>query len=241
MEYLLYGVKNLKGEIITMSNIGMLYGVGVGPGDKELLTIKAVNIIKKCQVIIVPSALEGGQSTALETAADYIDQDKEVIIKHFPMGGNQEKVKIYEAFKLIEEKINQGKDVAFLTIGDPFIYSTYIYLLEHMVKSKYSVATVPGITSFCAAASLSNTPVVIGDEPLLILPSTKINTIKDEKYIVIMKIGKRIKEVIDFLEEKDYSYVYVKRAGRQGEKILRNKEEIVANEDYMSLIIARKI
>jgi len=217
-----------------------LYGIGVGPGDKELLTLKAVRILGSAEVIVVPSAMKSGKSIALETAEDYINKDAEILIKHFPMGGEEQEGKIYEAFKAIEEKPLEGKDVAFLTIGDPFVYSTYIYLLEHIKGKGFETETVPGITSFCACASIAGEPLVIGDEPLLIVPGTKISTIKDEKFVVVMKVYKVEEEVLNFLESKGFTYTYVTKAGREGQQVIKNREEILKSREYMSLIIARR-
>jgi len=217
-----------------------LYGIGVGPGDKELLTLKAVRVIGQCDVVVVPSAMEGGKSIALETAEEFIKEDTEVIIKQFPMGGEEQENKIYEAFKSIAEKLEQGKNVAFLTIGDPFVYSTYIYLLKYIEEQGYETETVPGITSFCACASIAKKPLVIGDEPLLVLPASKVDSIKDEKFVVIMKVYKLEEKVITFLEEKGFEYVYIKRAGREGQEVIEDKEEILKSREYMSLIIASR-
>lgn len=220
--------------------LGTLYGIGVGPGGEELLTLKAVSIIKKCPVVIAPSAKEGGRSIALETARNFITEDKEVMVKHFPMGGDEQEEKIHEAFKIIEEKLKQGKDIAFLTIGDPFVYSTYIYLLRYIKEQGYNTETVPGITSFCAGASIAGEPIVIGDERVLILPATQVDKITDEKFVVIMKVYKSEEKVLDTLEEKGFKYVFVKRAYREGQQVLRDREEILKNRDYMSIIIAQR-
>jgi len=217
-----------------------LYGVGVGPGDRELLTLKAVRIIGSCEVVIAPSAMAGGKSIALDTAKEFIKEGTEVIIKHFPMGGEEQEGKIYEAFKTVEEKLKEGKNIAFLTIGDPFVYSTYIYLLKYIEEQGYETETIPGITSFCACASLAKEPLVIGDEPLLIIPGDKLECIKDEKYIVIMKVYKQEEKIINYLDKLGFSYVYVKKAGREGEQVIRDKEEILKNREYMSLIIAHR-
>lgn len=217
-----------------------LYGVGVGPGDKELITLKAVRIIESCSVIVAPSSMAGGKSIALEIAQQYIRNGSEVIVKHFPMGGEEQEEKIYEAFITIEEKLKEGKDVAFLTIGDPFVYSTYIYLLKYIEERGYETETVPGITSFCACASLAKEPLVIGNEPLLIVPGDRINSIKDEKYVVVMKVYKLEEEILNYLEEKGFDYVYIKRAGREGQEVLRDRQEIIKNREYMSLIIANR-
>lgn len=217
-----------------------LYGVGVGPGDKELITLKAVKVIKNCSVVVAPSGMNGGKSIALEIAEEYIKSDAEVMIKHFPMGGEDQEEKIYENFKLIEGKLKEGKDVVFLTIGDPLIYSTYIYLLRHMEKMGYKTETVPGITSFCAGAGLAKEPLAIGDEPLLIVPGDRVNIIRDEKYVVVMKVYKSEEQILNVLEEKGFHYVYIKKAGREGQEILRNKEDILKSREYMSLIIANR-
>lgn len=217
-----------------------LYGVGVGPGDKELITLKAVKVIEKCDVVVAPSGMKGGKSIAFEIAEEHIKEGTEIMIKHFPMGGENQEEIIYQNFKAIEEKLKEGKDVAFLTIGDPFVYSTYIYLLKHIEEMGYETETVPGITSFCASASLAKEPLVIGDEPLLIVPGDKVNRIRDEKYVVVMKVYKIEEQILNTLEEKGFKYVYVKKAGREGQEILRNREDILKNREYMSLIIANR-
>lgn len=220
--------------------MGKLYGIGVGPGDKELLTVKAVRIIQSVDVIIVPTAMNGGESIAYETAKEYIKEETEVLFKHFPMGASDRKEKIYEAYDCIKELIKSGKNAAFLTIGDPFVYSTYIYLLEHIRKAGLEVETIPGITSFCSCASAANEHLVIGNEPLLITTGTRLDAIQEQPFLVIMKVYKVEEKVIDLLERKGYEYTYVKRAGREGQAILRTRDEIINNREYMSLIIARK-
>ena len=220
--------------------MSMLYGIGVGPGDSELLTIKAVNAIQNSQVIVVPSAEDGGESIALDTARKYIKEGTEIAIKHFPMGKKDGEEKAREAYKFIEKKLTEGKNVSFLTVGDPYVYSTYIHMLKHMKEKGFIVETIPGITSFCAAASIVDRTLVVGNEPLLVLPATRIKDIKDEKYVVIMKVYKHEEEVVDFLEEKGFDYIYVSRAGREGQLILEDKEEIKNARDYMSLILASR-
>lgn len=223
-----------------MKRQGTLYGVGVGPGGEELLTLKAVRVIENCDVIIAPSAKAGGVSIAYETAKNFIKDNQEVVISHFPMGKPDKEEKVYDAFKTIEEYLKDGKDVAFLTIGDAFVYSTYIYLLKYIKEQNYKTETVPGITSFCASASIADRILVIGDEPLLIVPGSRIDSIKDEKYVVIMKFYNQEEKVLDFLDEKGFDYVCVQRAYREGEKVLSTREEILNEKDYMSLIIAHR-
>ena len=113
-------------------------------------------------------------------------------------------------------------------------------MLKHMEERGFDVETIPGITSFCAAASLVDRTLVVGDNPLMILPATRVKDIKDEKYVVIMKVYKHEETVVDFLEEKGFDYVYVSRAGREGQLILTDKDEIKKSRDYMSLILASR-
>ena len=213
-----------------------LYGIGVGPGDKELLTVKAVRIIQSCDVIVAPSATYGGESIALETARE----DSEIVIKHFPMGKKDRVLKALEAYEFIESKLREGKNVAFLTIGDPYVYSTYSHMLKHMRDDGFQVETIPGITSFCAAASLVDRTLVVGNENLVVMPATKVKEITDEKFIVVMKVYKHEEEVLNTLEEKGFDYIYASRVGREGQIVLTDREEILKVRDYMSLIIASR-
>lgn len=217
-----------------------LYGIGVGPGDTELLTLKAVRIIQNSDIIVVPSAKNGGKSIAYDTVKEFIKKDAEVLVMHFPMGGQEQEIKIRENAKEVEERLSMGQDVVFLTIGDPFIFSTYIYLLQNLKDDGFEVETVPGITSFCACASVANEYLVIGDEPLLVLPANRLDTVKGQKNLAIMKVYKIEEKVLDFLDSNDYDYVYIKKAGRKGQEIIRNREEILKSREYMSLIIAHK-
>ncbi|MPQ42926.1 cobalt-factor II C(20)-methyltransferase [Clostridium tarantellae] len=220
--------------------MAVLYGIGVGPGDSELLTIKGLKAIENSQVIVAPSALEDGESIALETVREYIPKGVEVIVKHFPMGTKDKHLKVKEAYELIATKLKEGKTVSFLTIGDSYVYSTYIHLLHFIEEKGFEVKTIPGITSFCAAASLVDRTLVVGNEPLLVIPAARVKDIKNEKFVVIMKLYKHEEEVVNTLEEKGFDYVYVSRVGREGEVILTDKEEIKKSNDYMSLILASR-
>lgn len=220
--------------------MAVLYGIGVGPGDSELVTVKAVKAIQDSQVIVAPSAFEDGESIAYETAKEYVKEGTEICLVHFPMGKKNTQEKAEEAYNKIYEYLKEGKNVSFLTIGDPYVYSTYTHLLKYITARGFEVLTIPGITSFCASAAIANEYLVLGNEPLIITPAARLDAIKDEKFLVIMKVYKREEEVVNFLEENNYEYVYVKKAGREGEEILRNKEDIIKNKEYMALILAKK-
>lgn len=217
-----------------------LYGIGVGPGDAELLTIKAVKTIEKCDVIVAPSAMKGGESIALNASKDYIKEGTEVVVMHFPMGKEDTDEKVREIYEFIANKLKEGKNVAFLTIGDAYVYSTYVHLLKYINERGFEVETIAGVPSFCASAAIANVPLVMGENSLKILPAFKVEEIKDEKYVVLMKVYHHAEKALDFLEAKGFSYVYIKNAGREGQKVLTNREDILKEKGYMSLIIANR-
>ncbi|EDS78115.1 precorrin-2 C20-methyltransferase [Clostridium botulinum C str. Eklund] len=217
-----------------------LYGIGVGPGDKELLTVKAVKTIEKCDVIVAPSAIKNGESIAFNASKDYIKEDTEVVIMHFPMGKEDTDEKVREIYEFIANTLKEGKDVAFLTIGDAYVYSTYVHLLKYINERGFEVETIAGVPSFCASAAIANVPLVMGENSLKVLPAAKVEEIKDEKYVVLMKVYHHVEKALNFLEEKGFSYIYIKNAGREGEKVLTNREDILKEKGYMSLIIANR-
>ena len=144
--------------------------MGVGPGDSELLTVKAVRLIKEADVIIVPVKKEGKEeSTALDIARPYVEDMSKVAYYYFPMFHNfADDADTIELFKSHGQKINklieENKSVVFLTLGDPAIYCTYTYIDKYVNDVKY----VPGIPSFINGAALAKQSLCIGDESLCV-------------------------------------------------------------------------
>ena len=185
---------------------GKFYGVGVGVGDEEELTLKAVRILKEADILVLPEAKKSEGSTAFEIVKNYLREDAEKLFLEFPMLEDvKEKEKIREEnAKAIREELEKGKNVVFLTIGDPMIFSTYTYILEHLEETDI-VETVPGITSFGSMASRLNIPLVIGDEDLKIVSLNK-NTdihkeIENNTNIVFMKLSRNFKRQKKALED----------------------------------------
>lgn len=149
---------------------GHFYGIGVGPGEPELLTMKAVNVLKSIDVLAVPASKQEKSSIAYETAKPFIPENTEILSLTFPMIQDREQKNTIrkENASIIKEYLDRGKSVAFITIGDPLTYSTYIYLLEHLKKGDFPITTIPGITSFQAIASKVNLPLTIGDEKMAV-------------------------------------------------------------------------
>ena len=153
---------------------GIAYGVGVGPGDPELITVKALRLIREAEVIAVPGrkAEESVAYRIADAAAGGLE-DKELVAVYMPMVNDREVIEEehQKAASRLEEYLDMGKNSVFLTEGDPSVYSTFGYLRKILEEDGYTVETVPGVTSFCAAAARLGIPLAEWDEPLHILPA----------------------------------------------------------------------
>lgn len=183
------------------------YGIGVGPGDPELLTVKAVNTIKQLDLLLVPSGKKDGKSESYEIARPYLREDIAVEKRHFPMTLDLDAMRkdIKPIADEVIQWVKEGKNVGFLTLGDPMLYSTFIYLLEHF-QNTIDVQSIAGISSFGAIASGFNTPLVDGDASLVICPCTqpldKIEkTLLENDSVVLMKLYKNSEAVIELLKK----------------------------------------
>ncbi len=214
-----------------------IYGIGTGPGHKEYLTLKAVRAIKESEVIFAPN--NKGNNMALDTVKDFIE-DKKVILLDFPMGKVEEK-HYDKAAERIEEEILEEKSGAFLTIGDPLIYSTFIYLMERLVEKKVEVEIVPGIPSFLASSAIVKKPLTIkGDKFFLCDGDLNEEMLNNCDSIAVLKTSTNKQETLDLLEKNGFSWSYVKRATLDGEKVLTNREDVIKDKDYISLILGRR-
>ncbi len=230
---------------------GIFYGIGVGPGDPELLTVKAIKAIEKVDVLIAPKTEKKDGSVALTVAKPYLKKDVEIVYQVFPMvkGFAENSTDAWESNKQeILKLLRAGKNVAFLTIGDPMFYSTYIYVFRLLENEGVEIQTIPGIPAFAAIGSQLGYPIVEGDDVLSIIPATA-SPEKVEKAmqaadnVVLMKVYKNFEEVADMLDKNEMAEqaVLVSRAGLDDEKIiydvLAHKKEKL---NYLSTILTRK-
>ena len=152
---------------------GVLYGVGVGPGDPGLLTLKAVNLIRSCDIIAIPQR-KAGECSAYRIALKAVPEAKDKPILHVDMPMTRDKalrMAAYEAgSKAVAEALSEGRNVVFLTLGDPSVYSTFAYLAPHIKKKGFDVVWVPGVTSFCASAAALGAPLCTDREELHVIP-----------------------------------------------------------------------
>lgn len=225
------------------------YGIGVGPGDPELLTIKAVKILKEIDIVILPESQKGKTNIALEIAGDYINPAAKMVSVEFPMVTDLDVINRagQMAAELVEGYVKEGKNVAFITLGDASLYSTYGYIVKHLNR-EVKVETVPGITSFCAAAAMVNRPLVEGEEILSIVPATareeNIEKIMEGTGgLVFMKVYNHKDKVVEMLERHgmlDQS-VLVKRCGFEDCTVEHNvKTALAGDKQYLSVILSRK-
>ena len=224
---------------------GTLYGVGVGPGDPELMTLKAVRLIEENEIIALPGAVPT-ETIAYQIAIQAAPAlaDKKLLPIYMPMTHNHDELQRnhQKGAQIIEEYLKQGKNVIFLTLGDPTIYSTFTYIQQIVALHGYSTAMVSGITSFCAAAASVNIPLVTWNEQLHIIPAvhnTKLPLPESGNY-VLMKSGKKMKQVKEILAASKLEVVTVENCGTANEHIYRGVNEIPDDAGYYSLIIAKE-
>mgnify|MGYP005785923919 CR=1 FL=1 len=225
---------------------GKLYGIGVGPGDPELLTLKAVRIIRESEVIAVPGTVKE-ESVAYKIVKQAVPEldEKEIIAVPMPM--TKDKALLEESHekgaKMVEEILDSGRNVAFLTLGDPTVYATYIYIHKRVEKAGYDTEIISGITSFCAVAARLNIGLVEKAEPLHVIPASYQieDALKLPGTKVLMKAGKKMKSVKETLKAMpDCQVMMIENCGMENEKIYRSADEIDENAGYYSLIIVRE-
>ncbi len=234
-----------------MENPGKLYGVGVGPGDPELLTIKAVRVIKEADIIFTAASSKNSYSLAVEIAKPYISTFAKVEKLFFPMTKEEKEVEaawIHNA-KQIAKQLKKGKKVVFLTLGDPVTYSTFGYILKKMdcIMPEADIETIPGITSFHAASARLNRILVEGEESLLVTSGAfggeQIRHNNGVENVAIVKAYKNIKDINNTLKETgfDKQAVAVSKCGRKNERIIKDIDELEKKDpDYWTLILASR-
>ena len=236
-------VEHCRQAMEALETHGKLWGVGVGPGDPELLTVKAVRVLREADVVIVPDA-SSGDKVALNIAKDYL-KDKQIQFVKTPMV--RDKAVMDAAHEAAADTIcallDEGKQVAFLTLGDPAIYSTYMYIHQKVLNRGYVVEVVPGIPSFCAAAARLNQSLCLGREPLTIIPASHDqNDLMDlPGNKVFMKAGRSILELQQALGEKGLleGASMVENCSMENERVYPHFADLKEPSGYFSLVIVK--
>ncbi|MBQ3796742.1 MAG: precorrin-2 C(20)-methyltransferase [Butyrivibrio sp.] len=216
---------------------GKLYAVGVGPGDPELITIKAVKTIKNADCIACPKS-HGEPGTAYKIAKEAVPDisSKELLLLEFPM----RKADLIDAHKKAAEQVihflSSGKKVVFLTLGDPEFYSTFYYVASIIKEQGYEIEIVSGITSFSAAAARLELPLSLGDESVMI---TSGKFCEFEGTLVILKAGSKLKEIKEKASTYNKNVYMIENCGMPDEKVYYDLHSIPDEAGYFSLMIVR--
>lgn len=229
--------------VLTMS--GILYAIGVGPGDPELLTLKAVRIIKESDVIVIPQKKEECRAYGIAVKAVPEIKDKEIIDTAFPMTNDQRSRDDLhrDIFEKIKEQTEKGRNVAFLTIGDPAVYSTFSYINDLAKKDGIVTEMISGVTSASACAGSLNIDLCIADEPLHIFPGA--DNIEEALKLggtkVIMKGGKDISKIKQILEKdhSDAKVFAVSHCGCDNETRFYSLEELSDDAGYLTTVMIK--
>jgi len=255
-----------------MKNTGILYGTGVGPGDPELITLKAVRTIQKCPVAALPITDPAltlphrikNRSEKKHTMTDTIDipstclayrialqavpelSKKELLLLPMPMV--KDHIQLKQAHTLAADAtaqiLKEGKDIAFLTLGDPCIYSTYLYLHQELCRRGYTAKMISGVPSFCAAAAAFGTGLSKNREQLHIIPASYplegIFSLSGTK--VLMKAGRQLPKVQEYIKEhgKNGSVLIAENCGLPGERLCQDIETFDGNAGYYSIMMIKE-
>lgn len=223
---------------------GIAYGVGIGPGDPEMMTLKAVRLIRENEIIAVPGN-DPKKAVAYKIAVQSVPElaDKTLIPIDMPMVKDRELIRESHkaGAKLIEEYLAQGKNVVYLTLGDSTVYCTFTYLMPFLHEDGYQTELVNGIPSFCATAARLDIPLTEWNEMLHVIPAVHKNEfpLDEPGTYVLMKSASHMKRVKDLLRKSAKDVKCIENCGMENEKIYNCVDEIPDDAGYFSLIIAK--
>ncbi|MFZ3101406.1 MAG: precorrin-2 C(20)-methyltransferase [Desulfitobacteriaceae bacterium] len=226
---------------------GKFYGVGVGPGDPRFLTLRAVEVLQAVNIVAIPKSRLDRESVAWEIAQKHCHQNVKLLELEMPMTSDREILQKawQDGAQAILKEIQAGHSVAFITLGDASLYSTYSYLLDNLRPTlpEDQIETVPGITAMSAAAARVNIPLAVGDEPLLVLPSSEdVDNYLSFPNLVLMKVSRQLPQLLKVLTESGRASVLLTRLGQANEEIRRQpKLSDIKDEkiDYLSLLLVK--
>ena len=234
--------------------IGKLYGVGVGPGDPQLITLKAYNLLRQVSVVCVPQGNPDEAGYTWNIVKDLLKDkgSQEILNLHFPMTHNARELQKYwgQAIEAMWQRLSQGQDCAFVTEGDPLLYGTFVHVYR-LIQERYpqvGIEIIPGISSILAAAARTQLPLADGDETVAILPATVSSEVirvalSNFDTIILIKINRVMDTILNLLKEFNLleKAVFVSKVTSPDEEIIRQVSELGQRRlEYMSLIIVRK-
>lgn len=228
-----------------MCEKGVLYGVGVGPGDPELLTLKARRILREADVIAVPDK-GTGEKTALAIIGGLAD-GKSMLWCAAPMTRDPERLEAAYAdnARRIAGLLDEGKTVAFITLGDPTVYSTYLYTHRRVLAMGYEARLVPGVPSFCAVAAALGEGLCEGGDRLLIVPASQRDIgdcLEVDANYVFMKAGRELGALRDALAARGLldRASMVENCGMETERVYPRFAEAPEDSGYFSVVLVKR-
>ncbi len=226
---------------------GTLFGLGIGPGDPDLITLKALKLLQKAPVLAYPT-LEDGNSLARAIVAGHLPGDQKEITVRIPMVVEREPAQAaYDiAANDLSKELEAGNDVAVLCEGDPFFYGSFMYLFGRIAE-KYAVEVVPGVSSLTACATALQSPLSARNDILTVLPAPLDSTtlksrIEAADSIAIMKVGRhfdRVRSVIQDMGLADKAR-YIERATMDNQRIMPLEDVPADAAPYFSMILIHK-
>jgi precorrin-2/cobalt-factor-2 C20-methyltransferase len=233
-------------------NYGCLYGVGVGPGDPELLTVKAQRLLQRVGTICFTQLDDGRESYALSIVRNFLDEaNPELLSITVPSDETPVSEQTWrDAAAQIGERLRRGQDVAFITEGDPMLYSEFSYLLEK-IRSAHPdtrVEVIPGVSSVMAAAASAGVPLATHGQRLAILPAVYgiddlREAITNYDTTVLMEVNRTLLEALANLEKLGLAgkAIYVRRATTEREEVVQDIHQLSEEDfDYFSLLIIKR-
>lgn len=228
---------------------GILYGIGVGPGEPELMTLKALRIIRSCDVIILPAASKEAcyaYKIVYEVCPEI--EEKILLCMPFPMIQDEEELELAHEknYHEIENYLCEGKNVGMLTIGDPSVYSTYLYMHHRAVEAGFQAVMISGVPSFCASACRLGISLGEKNEEIHIIPASYDveEALKYSGTCIYMKSGKRLKELLAGLREQQekgrkFRAYGVANCGMENEQVYQGLDELERAEGYLVTVIVK--
>ena len=241
-----------KANVSESTPAGTLFGVGVGPGDPELLTLKALRIIRAAAVICVPQSETRPDSYALGIIRDYLYADNQEVLRlPFPVDDPDGAAGVWRlGADTLAQRLYSGQDVAFITEGDPMLFSTFIYVLEAMTAEHPSIPVeiIPGVSSVMAAAATSKVPLATHGQRLAVLPTVYgiddlSEAIASYDTVVLMKVNRELLGALENLDGLGLAgkTVFVRRVSTPNEKVVSDVNQLTQEDaDYFSLLIVKR-
>lgn len=229
---------------------GKLYGIGVGPGAPDLLTLRAVRALGEADTLVCPASRTENGSRAYDIVSAYLQDGVEILTQEFPMTSDidEKNRKWKQNADEIRQCMDAGKTIAFITLGDAMLYSTYMYILPYMVDMTDAIETIPGVTSYSAVAAAAEVPLAAGEETLAIIPLTYEPDNLDAVFnmfdnVIVMKASHNPVELAAALERHGLQkkFVLVSACGTEDETMIKDINELKSGKiHYLSTMIIKK-